>query len=169
MSITYRLLIDLAFYQTALKRYRRQRLNRHRNLSILGIAAIPIVGALIYAWITNAAWIVIPATAVAGGMSGGIVAAVVAWVVRSRNLKRGPEYGGEVTVILNEDGLAARGRHVQTRFEWPAFTRCVRLPDGIMLLRGRVLQWLPDTALLNVTPDEAVAYVRSKTKLVDVE
>ena len=75
------------------------------------------------------------------------------------------DFGAEPTVTMSEEGLGASGPHVQGKWDWPAYPSAVRHPDGIMLLRRGVIRWLPDSALLVGTPEDATALVRSKSTL----
>jgi hypothetical protein len=83
-------------------------------------------------------------------------------------MKRSPGYGDTVTIVLDDDGFHAQAPNEQSNLGWAAFTRVARFPDGILLLRGRVIRWLPDSALRDTTPGEALAFVQSKTTVVAV-
>jgi hypothetical protein len=74
----------------------------------------------------------------------------------------------EVTTIVDEVGLAASAGVVSARLGCSAFTRTVYFSDGIMFLRGRVLRWLPDTALTDATPEAATTFVRTRITLIEV-
>jgi len=163
MSISYSFVADWAFYRTAFARYRRQAPNRHRKLAVISLVALALACAWIYARATHAFWGAIPEFTLVGGIIGGIVGFIIGKLLLPIRLKRSPEFGTKVTVVLNDEGLIASGPDVQTTLNWPAFTRVARHSDGILFLRGRVLRWLPDTALQNATPEEATSFVRSKT------
>jgi hypothetical protein len=109
-----------------------------------------------------------PELTAAGGVLGGVMGALLGRSFQTRRLKDSPDLGTEITMTLDEDGLTASGVHEQARLAWPAFTRVVRLPDGIMLIRGRVLRWLPDEALEDAAPGAAVAFVQSKADLIEI-
>lgn len=66
---------------------------------------------------------------------------------------------------MSEAGLGASGPHVQGKWDWAAYPSAVRYPDGIMLIRRGVIRWLPDSALLVGTPEEATALARARSAL----
>jgi hypothetical protein len=152
----------LGLHGTAFARYRKQRLDRLRNILI----ALAVVAVLVLAWCgrsVSARWTSIPESALVGGVVAGVAVYVLARILTPIRIKRSPGYGATVTVILDDDGFHAEAPNEQARLAWAAFTRVARFPDGILLLRGRVIRWLPDSALQNATPGEALALVRSKT------
>jgi len=168
MSVTYRLTVDLAFVRTGLRRYRRQRPHRIRRLILLWLGPVLIAGAWLHAKFTGAPWEELLEYMLIGGAIGGAASTLLARVVLVRLLKRNPEYGTDVTIHLDDEGLVASGAHTQAKIDWPGITRAARLPDGLMLIRGRIFRWLPDAALQDSTPEQATALVRSKTALLDV-
>jgi hypothetical protein len=80
-------------------------------------------------------------------------------------IKRSPGFGSTITVNLDDDGLFAKEEHGEARLSWAAFTRVVRLSDGLLLLRGKVIRWLPDSALKDVTPQQALELVQSNVQV----
>jgi hypothetical protein len=170
MIATYNFVANLAFYRKAIARFRRQKVTRRRKFLAFAIVALLLASAWLYAWSTNANWAAIPALTLGGGLIGGALAAILDWALLPSRMKRfSPEYGTEVTIILGEDGLEALATHVREKLEWPAFSEGVRFPDGTMLLRGRIIRWLPDSALKDATPEQVSAFVRSKLRVRDVD
>jgi hypothetical protein len=93
---------------------------------------------------------------------GGVAA--TKWGIYQRFRYRA-DFGATATVTMSEAGLDASGPHVQGKWDWAAYPSAVRYPDGIMLLRRGVIRWLPDSALLVGTPEEATALARSRSAL----
>ena len=168
MSVVYEFTADLDFFRTAFARYAQQRPHRLRNIAVLGVSALVLACAWIYARASNAAWVLIPQMALICGIAGGIAGFAIAKIMLPIRLKRSPNYGAKITATLNEDGLTAVEPQAQANLKWAAFTRVVRFPDGLLFVRGRVIRWLPDSALRDATPADALAFVRSKTQVVDV-
>jgi hypothetical protein len=176
VTFSYSFVANWDFYRTAFARYRRQKSKRHRAIAV----SIVIAAALLLAWIygrsSDAVWSYIPKFALIGGVIGGVVGGVVGGatvyalgrIFLSRHIKRSPNYGATVAVTLDGEGLHATEPHAQVSLAWRAFTRVTRFKDGILLVRGSVIRWLPDTALQNATPEEVVAFVRSKTDVAIV-
>ena len=83
-------------------------------------------------------------------------------------VRRIPGYGATITVILNNEGLHAAEPHAKATLAWSAFTSVVHFPDGILLMRGNVGRWLPDSALQDAAPDAALTFERSKAEILDL-
>ena len=82
-----------------------------------------------------------------------------------RQLRKGPEFGSEVTVEVSEQGLKSSGPLSQGSIDWKAFTGAVRHPDGIMLSRSGAVLWLPDAALQGSTTDDVISLFDAKIDL----
>ena len=113
-------------------------------------------------------WYAIPEFALIGGFGGGAIGFIVARTALRMRVKRSPEYGTAIAIVLNDEGLSATEPQAQAKLLWSAFTRVVELPDGILLLRGKVVRWLPHSALQNASPSDAVSFVRSRANIVSV-
>jgi hypothetical protein len=168
MKVVYEFAADLDFYRTASARYARQRPHRHRQMITFASSAFVVACAWIYARASHAAWVLIPQMALICGIAGGTGGFAVAKIMLPIRVKRAPNYGATIAATLDEDGLTAVEPQAQTNLKWAAFTRVAHFSDGILFVRGRVIRWLPDSALQNATPEEAVAFVRTKTNVVDV-
>lgn len=168
MTISYNFVADATYLRTALVRFRRQKPHRYRGPLIFGLIAICLAGAWVYARKTNAEWIAVPQFTLIGGLVGGLGGAAIGWLMQSRRLKRTAGQGVTVIVRLSDEEVTTSDAQARTHLRWTVFTRAVRFPDGIILLRGRVLRWLPDAALQDGSPEEATALVRSKLSLAEV-
>jgi hypothetical protein len=168
MKIIYEFVVDLDFYRTALSRYARQRPHRHRQMIIFGASALVVACAWMYARAINAAWVLIPEMTLICGIAGGIVGFSIAKIMLPIRLKRAANYGATITATLDEDGMSVVEPQAQASLKWAAFTRVALFADGTLFVRGRIVRWLPNSALQNATPEEASAFVRSRTRVVDV-
>lgn len=168
MSVTYRFPTTASFYREAFRRYGQQVPHRRRNrwISVLGLAFITAVW--FYAVSSAAPWRGLPEFALIVSITTALVSTVVApilFVVRVRKL---PGINSEITTVLDEVGLSAVGPHEEVKLAWSGVTRAARLPDGMIIARGRVFRWLPDSALVDATPAEATDFVRSRCDLIDM-
>ncbi len=62
---------------------------------------------------------------------------------------------------MAETGITITGIG-QGSFAWSVYSRAVRFPDGVLLVRKGAARWLPDSALKSGTVEEAMALVSSK-------
>jgi hypothetical protein len=167
MGPMYSFVADTDFYRTALARFRRQQ-PLWRRWAPWAAILIALITVYVYARATDAPWVLIPAV-LAGGIVGGAAGgfAVRSWIMR--RVRRMPGFGGTITVRLDEDGLHMTEPHGEMNLAWTAFNRVVRVNDGLLLMRGSSVRWLPDSALQNVTSDDALAFVRSRVPVVVVD
>jgi len=165
MMVSYSFIANWSFYRTAYDRYGRQKPHRYRKATFLTVIGAALLLACVYGRSSGALWTPIPELALIGGLSGGAGTYAAARFLLPRRIKRSPNYGATITVRLDDDGLHGSEPHAQASFHWAAFTRVVRFTDGFLFLRGNVMRWLPDSALTNATPEEALAFVRSKTEV----
>ena len=163
--VSYSFIANWSFYRTAYDRYGRQKPNRYRRATFLTVIGAALLLAWVYGRSSSALWTPIPGLALIGGVCGGIVAYASTRVLLPLRVKRSPGYGVTIIVNLDEAGWHGKEPHGQASLDWAAFTRVARFADGFLFLRGRVMRWLPDSALTNATPEEAVAFVRSKTQV----
>jgi hypothetical protein len=168
MSPAYSFVADLSFYRTAFARYRRQRFSWRPMVLLVSAFAI-LALAWIYGQKINALWTIVPACAFVGGVAGAATTYSVTKLLWPRRIKRSPGYGGTITVRLDDEGLHAKEMYGEAKLAWAAFNRVVRFSDGLLLLRGNTLRWLPDSALQNSTPEEALAFVRSKSQVFTID
>ena len=165
MIVTYSFVADWSFYRTALARYPRQKPNRYRRIAVVTIIGAALLLVWAYCHFSGALWTHIVEKALVGGGAGGTAAYALARIFRPWSIKRSPNYGATITVTLDDNGLRAVEPHAQVSLDWKAFTRVSRFADGFLFVRGRLVRWLPDSALTNATPEDALAFVRSKTEV----
>jgi len=104
-----------------------------------------------------------------------LVAAAVAWffpyVIRRAfvlKYRLRPTFGAEAGLTMGEDAVVIVGPGA-CRFPWKLYDRAVRYADGIMLITPGMARWLPDAALIEGTPTDATAMVRSRLPLRDIQ
>jgi hypothetical protein len=71
-----------------------------------------------------------------------------------------PTFGAETTFKMGDNEVVITGPGAG-RFLWNVYDRAVHFSDGILLVRKGGIRWLPDAALMEGTPDDAIAIVRS--------
>jgi len=71
-----------------------------------------------------------------------------------------PTYGAETTFRMATHDVVITGPGAG-RFPWTVYDRAVHFSDGILLVKRGGIRWLPDAALQEGTPDDAIAMVRN--------
>jgi hypothetical protein len=164
VSIEYHVKGDAAYFRAVRDRFYRQRPVLLRLTSQFSILGACLILPWVYAWATGASW----KEGAEFGIPVGIVIAVGSFyltkaLILARLRSRGKSSEG--TVTLSEEGVTGRGQHGQSLQYWASYPRAVRFFDGILLLRGGVIRWLPDSALQKGSAEEATALVAAKTQL----
>jgi len=166
MEVTYNIGINESYYRTLIDRYYQQRPLVFRLPIQFGILAVgsatafgfgivaPVVPRVVFA-------LVIAALVFFGGI------AITKWGIFQRFRYRA-EFGAMASITMSETGLSASGPDIQGKWAWAAYPNAVRYADGIMLLRRGVIRWLPDSALLVGTPEDATAIARSSSSLREI-
>jgi hypothetical protein len=162
MALRYTYLFDSDYCKNVISRYYRQRpffLRLHFQIGAVG-------GILLLAWFSTQAATDRSGNAIVGILIAGALIFGPIWLVRAgamMKLRSSREFGMEVSVALSPEGLEASGPNGHSSIKWAAYPRSVRYPDGILLVRGGAIRWLPDAALQEGSVPDAVALVRSKT------
>ena len=163
MNITYKLKPDSNYFRTVVDRYYQQKpLILHLHVQFGLLAALPLL-VLAYGLITRALW---ASGAVVGTIIFVAVCARSVYLTKALILKRllkSKDFGLDTTITISVEGLTTSNSRVQSKIEWSAYPRSVRYSDGILLLRARAIRWLPDSALLDSSPELATSLVQSKT------
>jgi hypothetical protein len=105
--------------------------------------------------------------ALALGAASAIAAPKLMRASMLRQVKKGPAFGGEATIVLSDKGFEGSSPLSDGSIDWEAFSGSVRHPDGILLSLTGAAVWLPDSALVGSTANAATVFVRSKTDLRD--
>jgi hypothetical protein len=164
MALRYKYVFDTAYCKAVISRFHRQRpfyLRLHYQF-----AAIAVV--VLLAWFSTLA---VPHSRSALLISACVTGAVIlgfVFLVRATammKLRGTKEFGKEVTIALSDAGLEAAGPNGHSSVKWSAYPHSVRFSDGILLRRGGAIRWLPDAALEEGSVQDALALIRSKTKL----
>lgn len=71
-----------------------------------------------------------------------------------------PTFGAETTFRMLDNEVVITGPGAG-RFLWTVYRRAVHFSDGILLVRKGGIRWLPDSALTEGTPGDAIAIVRT--------
>jgi hypothetical protein len=71
-----------------------------------------------------------------------------------------PTFGAETTFRMSDNEVVINGPGAG-RFPWTVYDRAVHFSDGILLVRKGGIRWLPDAALTEGTPGDAIAIVRT--------
>lgn len=164
MALRYKYLFDIAYCRAVVSHFYRQRpFYRRLHYQFAAIALL-----ILLAWLSTQAAAERSSRApfVALCVAAAVILGFVLLVrfATVRKLKRSREFGKEVTISLSEEGLDASGSNGHSVVKWSAYPRSVRFSDGILLVRGGAIRWLPDSALFEGSVQDAVNLVGSKTK-----
>jgi hypothetical protein len=167
MTLHYKYVFDSAYCKAVIARFYGQ---RPLLLRLPVQFAIP-VAIVIWIWSSwqkmDASWPNVIALICAG------VAVIGAGVYLGKlgvlqRLKRNSEFGLEVTITISAQGLTASSSNGGREYAWSAYPRSVRYADGILLMRGGAIRWLPDTSLQEGSAEQATDLIRGKTKMRDL-
>lgn len=164
MNLTYRFAFDSKYCKTLIARFYRQRPLLIRLPVQFGIPIL-IIEAI---WLFRHASAISVTSLAAAGVICIAGAALLAQAVKLaifRKLKRNREFGVQVTVVLAGEGVTASSGHGERSLAWSGYPKAVRYADGILLMRGGSIRWLPDDALESGNAEEATSLVRSKSRL----
>jgi hypothetical protein len=151
---------DTDYYVAVVDRYYQQLpffLHLPSQFGILWLAGLAIyLAATADVSVHSALWaILIGAVGIPAGISLTRKAILLKYRIR-------PSFNSECTYSMSEAGLTIQSKSVRGTFEWSEYSRAVRFPDGILLLRQGAIRWLPDSAILAGTPTQATELVRAR-------
>jgi hypothetical protein len=78
-----------------------------------------------------------------------------------------PTFGAKTTFRMTDSEVVITGPGAG-RFPWTVYDRAVHFSDGILLVRRAGIRWLPDAAVTEGTPADAIAVVRAHLPLRDL-
>jgi hypothetical protein len=167
MTLHYKYLFDSAYCKVVIARFYGQ---RPLLLRLPVQFAIPVIMVM---WIWSS-WQKVDASwpNVIGLIAAGVaVIAAGVFLVKIgvlRRLRRISEFGLEVTITLSAQGLTASSSNGGREYAWSTYPRSVRYADGILLMRGGAIRWLPDASLQEGSAEQATDLIRGKTKMTDL-
>lgn len=163
MKITYKLTPDRTYFSTVVDRYYQQKpLLFHLHVQFGLLAALPAL-VLAYGFAADAPWAPGAVTSVVLLVSACVGAIYLTRSLILRRLLRSKDFGIDTTITVSPEGLTTSNSRVQNKIDWRGYPRSVRYPDGILLLRAKAIRWLPDSALIDSSPELATNLVQSKT------
>jgi hypothetical protein len=78
-----------------------------------------------------------------------------------------PTFGAKTTFTITDNEVVITGTGAG-RFPWTVYDRAVHSSDGILLVRKGGIRWLPDAALTEGTPGDAIKIVRAHLPVRDL-
>ena len=166
-SVVYKWRYDASYYKTVIDR-------QYEQLPI--IFRLPVQFAL--AWLLCVAVYVAMMNAPLLNIAGwALLIGVVMIPLLCGLTKRGilfrfrirKSFGSDALFTMNESGVSIRGISLNGTYPWSIYSRGVRFPDGILLLRRGAIRWLPDSALQRGTAAKATQLVRSHLQIRLIE
>jgi hypothetical protein len=159
-KIRYRWCYDAAYYSTVVDRFYKQ-LPHMRHLPIQ-YTLLWLGGAVLFSVLRGSPTLEFAGWALLIGAVGvpGLVVLTKQGIVLRYRLR--PSFGTDADFFFSEAGITICQKSLHETYPWTAYSRAVRFPDGILLLKPGVMRWLPDYALQSGTVDEAVTLVRSR-------
>ena len=157
MRVVYTFRTGPAYYRVVIDRYYEQ-LSPFLRLPVqFGILSL-----IVATW---CAWKVNPFVGALTGLLVFVVGVSATKLGLLLRFKSGADFGQDLTVTISHNGLEAKGNHVQSEWQWTAYPRSVRFPDGILLLRTDAIRWLRDAAIQDGSADQATSLVESKSTM----
>ena len=149
-----------------MKRYYTQapRLRRPTTQYALLWLAGAVVCAVIYR--TSPVQVVFGAL-VAGAVGIPALTAITRLAIRVRFMMRS-SFGTEADLLLSTGGVTISQKSLNGTYSWTTYARAVRFDDGIMLLKTGAIRWLPDSALVSGTIEDAMRLVSAHLTVRDL-
>jgi len=168
MSYTYRMAVDKAYARTYVKRVTRSR-SPYLHIVAIAMTLAGLLGPSAFFAIEDSAFLPIFLRSMAYTfLPVGLVVAVLVTLLRARQIQRivAAARGG-ASVTLSEEGISTAMEDSQSRAEWSAYDHALRYGDGLMLMRMKNLPmlWLPDSSLVNGSPEEVASFVAKSLRL----
>jgi hypothetical protein len=159
-KIRYRWCYDAAYYSTVVDRYYKQL--PHIRHPPIQYTLLWLGGAVLFSVLSGSPTLEFAGWALLIGAVGvpGLVVLTKQGIVLRYRLR--PSFGTHADFLLSEAGITICQKSLHGTYPWTAYSRAVRFPDGILLLKSGAIRWLPDYALQSGTVNEAVTLVRSR-------
>lgn len=157
--INYRWRYDTRYYRAVIDRYDRQRpwvLHLSVQFAVLWLLLLGISAAVNRGInIRTMIWWVL------GGCVGIPLAISITkhGIMRKYRLRK--SFGSEACYSMTQEGVAIHEASLNGSYPWSVYSRAIRFPDGLMLLRSGGIRWLPDESLSDGTASAATALVES--------
>ena len=165
MAVTYRVRPDDAYFATMMKRYWRQRPVLLRPDIQFTILPIVTGGVLLSALWSGTDHVILWIGAVVWALIVGPGLYLLTKALLLQRFRTNRALKGEIVYRLSDDGISFNGPSSRSVLQWQIYPRGVRFSDGIMLVRPKVICWLPDSALADANPVEATAFVARQVSL----
>lgn len=165
MNITYRIVTDEQYFRATMERYWRQRSLLLRPAVQFLLLPLTGVVALLATWRVAPQFHAMFVGIFGVGVGFSLVGFLLTRHVIFRRFRAVPSFGKQSVYTLSEDGIRIASCLGESSIKWAVYPNSVRFADGIMLIRRRVICWLPDKALEGSTPDQATSVVEAKTAL----
>ena len=165
MAVTYRVRADQAYFTTLMQRFWQQ-----RPVALRPVVQFTVLPIVVAACCLLAPWrgvdpVMLRIMAVGLALLVGPGAYVLTRSLLLQRFRGSASFGSETLFKLSDEGISINGPLARGDMKWQLYPRAVRFPDGIMLVRPRVVCWLPDSALTGSSSLDATALVESHTQL----
>ena len=156
---------DRAFYRVGRRRYFSvlSPNDAIRNLGPSVILYLWVVGYGVYLLAAAVGLLPFPRE----GMGAAVVMTLMfPWVCTLIRMISARTFRGHIDVLVSASGLQIHAGKLTGPVAWDEIVRGVRLHDGILLLqKGCLYRWLPDSALRNADPLDVVQLLKSHVAL----
>ena len=165
-QVRYRWIYDAEYYSTVMERYYTQapRLRRPSTQ----YALLCLAGAVICAVIYRPSTVKLVFGALAAGAVGiPALTAITRIGIRVRYMMRS-SFGTEADLLLSPEGVTISQKSLNGTYGWTTYARAARFRDGIMLVKTGAIRWLPDSALVSGTVEDAMRLVSAHLTVRDI-
>lgn len=166
-QVRYHWLYDADYYSTVMERYYTQapRLRRPATqYALLWLAAV-VFCALVHR--ISPVKLIFGAL-VAGAIGIPVLTALTRLGIKIRYKVR-PSFGTEADLLLSTAGVTISQKSLNGTYAWTTYSRAVRFGDGMMLLKTGAIRWLPDSAVVSGTIEDAMRLVSAHLTIKNVD
>jgi hypothetical protein len=156
------MVVNEAYARTFLKRFTQSR-SPYLNIGATAFGLLSLIGTWLFFAIEDPATIpMISRTMAYTVLPMAVILAALVPLIRARQIKRivAAAKGG-ASVTLSEDGISTIMESSQSHEQWSAYDHALRYKDGVMLMHMKKLPslWLPDSSLIDASPEEVTSLV----------
>ena len=160
--------VDKPYARTFVKRFTQAR-SPYLRIGAIAIALLGLIVPSVFFAIEDPAFLLTFLRSMAYALLPfWLVVAALVTLLRARQIQRIVSAAkGGASVTLSEVGISTSTDNSESHAEWSAYDHALRYDDGVMLMRMKNLPmlWLPDSSLVDGSPEEVTSFVAKRLRL----